>query len=32
MWQYDILHVEGVGNIDNNKLADGVRLEDLMLK
>ena len=32
MWQYDILHVNGVGSIDNNRLADGVRLEDLILK
>jgi lysozyme len=31
MWQYDILHVEGVGSIDNNRLADGVRLDKLIL-
>jgi lysozyme len=32
MWQYDILHVEGVGSIDNNRLADGVKLKDLVLQ
>ena len=32
MWQYDILHVEGVGSIDNNRLADDVKLEQLILK
>jgi lysozyme len=32
MWQYDILHVEGVGSIDNNKLADGVNLKELVLE
>jgi lysozyme len=32
MWQYDILHVEGVGSIDNNRLAEGVRLEDLIFQ
>jgi lysozyme len=32
MWQYDILHVEGVGSIDNNRLAEGVRLEDLIMQ
>jgi len=32
MWQYDILHVEGVGSIDNNRLTEGVKLEQLILK
>jgi len=31
MWQYDILHVEGVGSIDNNRLAEGVKLDKLIL-
>ena len=31
MWQYDILHVDGVGSIDNNRLAEGVKLEQLIL-
>ena len=34
MWQYDTLPVKGLGRgkIDNNRLADGVELEQLMLK
>jgi lysozyme len=33
IWQYDTLNVPGIkGNIDNNKLADGVRIEDFLLK
>lgn len=32
MWQYDILHVEGVGSIDNNRLAEGVKLDKLILR
>ena len=32
MWQYDILHVDGVGSIDNNRLAEGVKLDKLILR
>ena len=34
MWQYDTLPVKGLGRgkIDNNRLADGVKLEQLILK